>query len=136
MSLHPGYVGNIAADLEPDDIEPWAAGVSATQMSDLGKDAPGTIGCLPLGPRHILGGGLASRAKVVQTPTLIVILYEDLAYRQIFMDGRELPKNPHPSFMGYSIGHWEGEELVVESLGFNERTWLDFGGHPLLTRCE
>jgi len=56
--------------------------------------------------------------------------YEDLIYRQIFMDGRELPKDPSPSFMGYSVGRWDGDTLVVDSAGFNDRTWLDFGGHP------
>jgi len=68
--------------------------------------------------------------KIMQTPGLIAILYEDLTYRQIFLDGRELPKDPNPSFMGYSVGRWEGDSLVVESTGFNDRTWLDFGGHP------
>jgi len=61
-------------------------------MAEFGKDDPGTIGCLPLGPRHITGGGTVGRAKIIQTPAMIVVLYEDLAYRQIFMDGRQLPK--------------------------------------------
>src|SRR5262249_9384985 len=58
------------------------------------------------------------------------ILFEDLSYRRVFLDGRKLPIDPNPSFMGYSVGHWEGDTLVVESAGFNDRTWLDFGGHP------
>jgi len=65
-----------------------------------------------------------------QTPSLIVILMEELTYRQIFLDGRELPKDPNPSFMGYSIGHWEGDTLVVESNGFKDTLWLDLAGHP------
>src|SRR4029453_2001209 len=81
-------------------------------------------------PRHVIGGGTVRLAKFVQTPALLVVLYEDLAYRQIFLDGRELPKDPNPSWMGYSVGHWDKDTLVVESLGFNDRTWLDFGGHP------
>jgi hypothetical protein len=68
--------------------------------------------------------------KVTQTPHVITILNEDLSYRQIFLDGRELPRDPTPSFMGYSVGRWEGDTLVVDSVGFNDRTWLDFGGHP------
>ena len=68
--------------------------------------------------------------KIVQTPRLITILDEELAFRQIFLDGRSLPTDPNPSFMGYSVGRWEGETLVVDSTGFNDRTWLDFGGHP------
>ena len=96
------------------------------------QDDPGSIGCQPFGPRHILGTGLpeSARTKIVQTPTLIVTLHEDLAYRQIVMDGRKLPTNPNASYMGYSVGRWEGEELVVESAGFKDSTWLDFGGHP------
>lgn len=128
--FHPGYLINLSADLAPADIQPWAARSFTERLNDLGKDDPGTIGCQPLGPRHITGGGPASRAKIIQSPTLIVVLYEDLAYRQIFMDGRKLPRNPHASFMGYSVGRWEGEELVVESAGFKDTTWLDFGGHP------
>jgi hypothetical protein len=130
VNTPPGYVGNIAADLEPSDIQPWAADLFKKRIEDLGKDDPGTIGCLPLGPRHIIGGGSVRLAKFIQTPNLIVVLYEDLAYRQIFLDGRALPKDPNPSWMGYSVGHWEGDTLVVESVGFNDRTWLDFGGHP------
>jgi hypothetical protein len=59
-----------------------------------------------------------------------VILEETLEYRQIFLDGRPLPKDPNPSFKGYSVGHWEGDTLVVESTGFNGRNWLDVMGHP------
>jgi hypothetical protein len=61
---------------------------------------------------------------------MVAILYEDLTYRQIFMDGRELPRDPNPSWMGYSVGHWDGDTLVVECTGFNDRSWLDMGGHP------
>jgi len=127
--LHPGYVGNIATDLAKEQVRPSAAALFAERMSEFGKDDPGTIGCLPLGPRHITGGGL-DLVKIVQTPSLTIVLHQDLAYRQIFTDGRPLPTDPNPSFMGYSVGRWEGDTLVVESVGFNDRTWLDFGGHP------
>ena len=66
---------------------------------------------------------------MIQTPSLIVILNADLTYRQIFMDGRALETDANPSWMGYSVGRWEGDTLVVESAGFNERTWL-VGGYP------
>jgi hypothetical protein len=130
MNTPAGYVGNIAADLQPGEIQPWASALYRQRIEDLGKDDPGTIGCLPLGPRHIIGGGTVRLAKFVQTPALLVVLYEDLAYRQIFLDGRELPKDHNPSWMGYSVGRWDQDTLVVESVGFNDRTWLDFGGHP------
>ena len=68
--------------------------------------------------------------KIVQTSSLLVVLNEDLTYRQIFLDGRGLPKEPNPTFMGYSAGRWEGDTLVVESTGFTDRTLLDTGGHP------
>ena len=61
---------------------------------------------------------------------LIVILNPDLTYRQIFLDGRALEAAPNPSWMGYSVGRWDGDTLVVESFGFNDRTWLDHDGHP------
>lgn len=130
MRPSPAYVGNIAADLEPREVHPWAAAVSAQRSSELGKDDPSSVDCLPLGPRHITSASSTGLVKIIQTPLLIVLLFEDLAYRQIFLDGRELPRDPNPSFMGYSVGHWEGDELLVESLGFNERTWLDASGHP------
>jgi hypothetical protein len=69
--------------------------------------------------------------KIVQTPGLIVVLYEyNTMYRQIFTDGRPLPVDPNPSWMGYSTGHWEGDTLLVESNGFNGRAWLSFAGNP------
>src|SRR5262245_5916423 len=115
------------ADLKPEEIAEWADALYKQRMEDLGKDDPATFQCLPQGPRAFIGGGWA---KIIHTPGLIAILYEDLTYRQIFLDGRELPKDPHPSFMGYSVGRWEGDTLVVESIGFKDRSWLDFGGHP------
>ena len=68
--------------------------------------------------------------KIAQTPTLIIILNPDLTYRQIYMDGRSLESAPNPTWMGYSVGHWDADTLVVESFGFNDRTWLDSSGHP------
>ena len=61
----------------------------------------------------------------------MVILYENsTTYRQIFMDGRVLSRDVNPTWMGFSVGHWEGDTLVVETEGFNDKTWLDFSGHP------
>ena len=86
-----------------------------------------SLQCLPWGPNYSSSPRLV---KIVKTPGLIVMLEEDLTYRQIFLDGRTLETNPNPSWMGYSVGHWEGGTLVVESFGFNDRTWLDRDGHP------
>jgi len=68
--------------------------------------------------------------KFVQTPGLLLVIYENAPTRQIFLDGRELPKDPNPSWMGYSVGRWEGDTLVVDTAGFNDRTWLDLAGRP------
>ena len=69
--------------------------------------------------------------KIIQTPQEIVLLSETAdPPRQIHTDGRPLPKNPDPTWMGYSIGRWEGDTLVVETNGLNDRAWLDAFGHP------
>jgi hypothetical protein len=118
---------NVTADLSPDEVHPGARAIADRRASEYIRDSPSTL-CLPEGPRrnrfpfHLM--------KIVQTPALIVMLSEDLTYRQIFLDGRALPESPNPSFMGYSVGRWEGDTLVVTSVGFNERTWLDMGGTP------
>jgi hypothetical protein len=129
LGAGPGHLANVTADLKPSEIQPWADALFKQRLGNIGIDDPWTIDCLPAGPRQILSGGNGP-ARIIQTPAVVVILYEDLVYRQIFLDGRALPKDPNPSWMGYSVGHWEGETLVVESTGFNERSWLDMGGHP------
>jgi hypothetical protein len=72
--------------------------------------------------------------KVVQTAALVVLLYEtstNQTFRQVFLDGRPFPPDPQPTWLGYSIGRWEGDTLVVETTGFNGRAWIDTGsGHP------
>ncbi len=127
LGIEIGYAANITADLAKSDIQPWADALSRSRLEEFGKDDPEVTGCKPGGPRHITRGGLS---KIIQTPALVVILFEDLSYRQIFLDGRTLPADPNPTWMGYSIGRWDGDTLVVETAGFNDRTWLDFAGHP------
>jgi hypothetical protein len=124
--ISPKYARNIAADLKPGEVQPSAQAVVQRRMEDLGKDHM-SVQCLPWGPSYNTSGRLA---KIIQTPGLIVILDQDLTYRQIFMDGRALETDPNPSWMGYSVGRWEGDTLVVESFGFNDRTWLDSSGYP------
>jgi len=68
--------------------------------------------------------------KIVQTPGVTFMLYErDTTYRQVYTDGRKLPEDPQPSWLGYSVGKWEGETLVVDTIGFNDRGWLDARAH-------
>jgi hypothetical protein len=127
LGIDVGSSANITADLEASDIQPWARELSRQRLGDFGKDDPEITGCKPGGPRHITRGGLS---KIIQTPAIVVILFEDLSYRQIFLDGRDLPREPNPTWMGYSVGRWDADTLVVTTAGFNDRTWLDFAGHP------
>ena len=119
------YGINVTADLKPAEIRTWAAEVYQRRLDALDRDTPATH-CLPGGPAEILGG----QYRIIQSANVTGILYGSGAYRQIFTDGRALPKDPNPTWWGYSVGHWEGDTLVVESAGFNDRTWLDFAGHP------
>jgi hypothetical protein len=120
------YERNVTADLKPGEIQPWAQALVKQRAEDLQKDGPG-IQCLPWGPAY---SNSARKAKIVQTAGLILMLDEDLTYRQIFTDGRPLETDAIPSWMGHSVGHWEGDTLVVDSVGFNDRSWLDHDGHP------
>jgi hypothetical protein len=120
------YYNNVGADLKPADVKPWAQALFQRRLADFAVDSMETQ-CLPLGPAALTD---SDPVKFIQTPSLIVILLEDLTYRQIHMDGRKLPKDPNPSWMGYSVGRWDRDTLVVESSGFTERAWLDYGGHP------
>jgi hypothetical protein len=92
--------------------------------------APG-VQCLPAG---VPTSTFAFAFKMIQAPREIVVLLEtgDPA-RQIYTDGRPLPEGPMPSWMGYSVGKWDGDTLVVETTGFNERSWLDGLDHPRST---
>ncbi len=129
--ISPKYSRNIAADLKAEDVQPWARALVEQRKEDLGRDYM-NVQCVPLGPGYTTSADStgAEMMKIVQTPGLIIILNPDLTYRQIFLDGRALEPSPNPAWMGYSVGHWDGDTLVVESLGFNDRTWLDHDGHP------
>ena len=122
-----GYQHNATADLSPSEFRPWAAALTKQRVEHFGRDNP-VARCLPPGPAV---RAMMAMVKIVQTPSLIVMLYESgILDRQIFMDGRALPQDPNPTWMGYSVGHWDGDTLVVESAGFNDKTWLDLTGHP------
>ena len=121
---------NLAADLKPGEVplQPWADTLYKERIETNGKDHPG-VRCWPSGipEKNNIPDGL----KVVQTPDLIIFLHESRTiYRQIFTDGRPLPRNPQPTWMGYSIGRWDGDTLVVETIGQNGKTWLDMRGLP------
>ena len=93
---------------------------------------PGVVGpnlkCLPDGVPH--ADLLPEPFKIIQTPRQVLMLYEvETIFRQIFMDGRKLPDDPAGAWLGYSVGKWDGDTLVVDTAGFNDRTWLDARGH-------
>ncbi len=124
------YVFSILADFKPEDapIRPQAVKATESHMANFGKDNP-TSKCLFGGVPF--GGLLPFPNKFIQTPGLIVVLQEgDGSVRQIFTDGRKHTPDPQPTWMGYSIGKWEGDSLIVDTVGFNDRGWLDGGGHP------
>jgi hypothetical protein len=112
--------------------QPWAAALAGRRKASDGQGTPET-GCLPNSVIQKDGGpGAIHMKKMVQTPDLLIILHErNVEFRQIFLDGRPLPKDPNPSWNGYSVGHWENDTLVIETVGFREDTWLDFYGNPL-----
>jgi|SRR5579871_4008756 len=113
-----GYDYNVAQDLPPGGITPWAQSVRQQRVQDFRKDSP-LAHCEPVSVPFLNFRGLS---RIVQTPDLIVILYEspNSPHRSIFLDGRALPKEPSPTWLGYSVGHWEGDTLVVQTVGFND----------------
>ena len=109
--------------------QPWAAALVRQRTADNSKDDPHTH-CFPSNTPRIWT--LPHRQKIIQTPRLLVVLNEfSSAYRQIYTDGRTLPVDPQPSWNGYSIGHWEGQTLVVETIGLSKDVWLDISGSPI-----
>ena len=124
----PLYRFNIAQDLNPEDIQPWAEALFLKRVRDSRKDSP-LARCLPVSvPFH----NFFDLTRFVQTPALIVILHEspNSPHRTVFTDGRDLPKDPNPTWLGYSVGRWEGDTMVITTAGFNDRGWLDSAGHP------
>ena len=123
------YLQNITADLADVPFHPWAATLYKDRSENLAKGRP-TERCLP----HGVPDAMMVRTgpwKIVQTPRVTLILFEEMNhYRQVFTDGRSFPKDPNPTWLGYSIGTWEGDTFVVETTGFNDQTWLDDPGHP------
>jgi hypothetical protein len=108
---------------EEPQLLPWAAALVKERQENNGKDAPHNR-CLP-GPPPAPGSTAPFMAKLVQTPGLLVILFEDTpGFRQVFLDGRAHPSNWDPSWMGHSTGSWDGDVLVVDTAGFNDRSWL------------
>lgn len=125
----PKYFINVTFDVKDEDVPftPQAAAAYKQNLSLNGKNDPLSF-CHPAGVPSV--DTVPIPYKIVQTSELVVILYEsDTVYRQIFTDGRKHAETTIPSWMGYSVGHWEGDVLVVETTGFNDKGWLDRIGH-------
>jgi hypothetical protein len=123
------YFLNVFADYRNEDvpIKPQALPLFLERAKSLGKDNP-TSHCLPAGIP--MGDLLPIPRRFIQLPNLLVILYEGLnPPRLIYLDGRKHILE-QPAWLGYSVGRWEGDTLVVETRGFNDRSWLDAIGHP------
>jgi hypothetical protein len=110
-------------------FQPWAAELHRKRVASNSEDNPDAH-CLPLGLMQLHTHG--QPRKMIQTPGVTVILYEaNAGVRQIFTDGRPMPKDPEPWWFGYSVGKWDGDTLVVETAGFRDLGWLDVEGSPL-----
>src|SRR5499425_2375414 len=131
-----GFRGNLrsGAAAEPHiPFQPWAAAVYNYNSMNLSKFDPEGY-CLPPGGPRLMATPFPM--EVIQLPEedRIVMIYEGGTHiwREIYMDGRPHPKGDdlNPTYLGHSVGRWEGDTLVVDVVGFNEQTWMDYFGHP------
>jgi len=106
------------------NAQPWINALVRQRQQDYFKGRP-YYQCLPSGPEAERFGGWK---RILQTPAAIAILNDDLTYRVIFTDGRDLEANPAPGWMGYSVGRWDGDTLIVDSNGYNDKTWVGRNG--------
>ena len=125
--LGPNLGRNLPGSRLP--YQPWSEKLFNERRAAMSIDDP-HVRCLPDNPpRHWT---LPHLTKIVHTPKLAVLLYEvNAMYRQVFIDGRPFPEDPNPTWNGYSVGHWEGETLVVETRGFRDNLWIDTLGSPM-----
>jgi len=123
-ALEPGILKKQDAPLTPK-----GAAIYKERRDNEQKDDP-EARCMPPGVPRMLYTPYP--AQIIQLADRIVFLYEGGAHiwRVIYLDGRPHPKDPDPTWLGHSVGHWEGDTLVVDVVGFNDRTWLDNSGHP------
>lgn len=109
-------------------LQPWARKLVEQRAARELIDDPSSR-CLPTG---LIGLGFISPFRISVLRDRVIVLFEqNTTFRQILLDGRPLPTAPLPSYMGYSVGRWEGETFVVESAGFNGKSWIDAAGHPI-----
>src|SRR5918996_2252915 len=127
------FIYDINETLKPGETLPIQEWALKTTLERQSKDDPEAL-CLPTGvPRQA-----PYPWRILQTPTHMYFLFEGNihSYRQIFLDGRSHPDDLDPTWYGHSIGKWEGDTLVVDTIGFNDRFWFDFAGHPHTERLH
>ncbi|HET7607349.1 MAG TPA: hypothetical protein VFL84_01640 [Gammaproteobacteria bacterium] len=133
-----GPIGDISTGLMPGEEIVMLPAAQALMKSRMAADDP-EARCLPTGVPRIA----PYPWRLVQSPaygkaTHLFFLFEGNihSFRQIFMDGRPHPEDEEPSWYGHSVGHWEGDTLVIETVGFNDLFWFDFVGHPHTTQLK
>jgi len=138
--IAPASFGNIGSGFKDGlPYQPWAAELVKQRMAANSKDNPDAH-CMPMGFMQFHNH--PQLRKIIQTPRVLVLMYEaNYGLRQIFTDGRPLPKDPDPWWYGYSVGKWEGDTLVVQTIGFNDESnygpiWLDVRGSPLTNAAK
>jgi hypothetical protein len=130
-AVFPRYLINVTKDLEDPTglLVPAAKTLYRKRLATEGVEDP-IAHCQPPGSPRIFS--LPRPTKIIETPGVMLLLHEhDTTYRQIFTDGRPLPEEPFPTWMGYSIGRWDDDTFVVTTIGLTDRVWLDVQGHPL-----
>jgi hypothetical protein len=129
-TVFPRYLINVTQDLEDPDavLVPSAESRYRERLATDGAADP-IAHCQPPGSPRIFS--LMKPTKIIEIPGVTLLLHEhDTTYRQIFTDGRPLPEDAFPTWMGYSIGRWDGDTFVVTTSGLTDRSWLDVSGHP------
>jgi hypothetical protein len=121
---------NMGAQMEGGlPYQEWLAPIVARHTKNLAIEDP-HIRCLP--DNFLRAYGLPHLLKFVHKDELLVVLNEmNAGYRQVFVDGRELPDDPSPSWQGYSSAAWEGDTLVIETIGVRDGTWIDWNGSQI-----
>jgi hypothetical protein len=117
--------------LKPGEVpyQPWAKALVDSRADGSHAREESDANCLPQGIPKIAAA--PAPWKIIQSSGTIVILHEAFnLWRQVFLDGRQFAEDLNPSWLGYSIGKWDGDTLVVDSKGFNGKTWLDQTGKP------
>jgi carboxypeptidase family protein len=118
---------NVDPNPEPPAMLPWAVALMNQRLANGFRDMPGSR-CLPFDATP----SIPFLYRIVQTGSMFVQLFEtEPHYRQAFLDGRSHPADPDPTWMGHSIGKWEKDMLVIDTAGFNDKSWLLLGSDNL-----